>query len=139
MHRLLLLFSILASVPLPAAPTWLAGTATANITPTEPMWLAGYASRTKPAEGKSMDLWIKILALEDAEGHRAIIMTSDTLGIPQGIYQHTCAALKEKYHLEPHQILLSASHTHCGPVLSNSLYDAYPLDDHQRELINAYS
>ena len=34
---------------------------------------------------------------------------------------------------------MSASHTHCGPVLSNALYDAYPLDDHQRELINQYS
>jgi hypothetical protein len=139
-RALLLALTLLAPLSLPAASTnWLAGTATANITPTEPMWLAGYASRTKPAEGKVTDLWLKMLALEDAEGHRAIIMTSDTLGIPQGIYQHTCAALKEKFHLEPHQILLSASHTHCGPVLSNALYDAYPLDDHQRELINAYS
>jgi hypothetical protein len=86
-----------------------------------------------------MDLWIKILALEDADGHRAIIMTSDTLGIPQGIYQRTCSALKEKLDLEPHQILLSASHTHCGPALKNSLYDAYPLDAHQDELINSYS
>src|SRR6476660_7466620 len=78
---------------LPAASTWLAGTAKANITPTESMWLAGYASRTKPAEGKSTDLWIKVLALEDGRGSRGVIMTSDTLGIPQGIYQHTLSAL----------------------------------------------
>jgi len=139
-RNLLLLLSLLMSpLSLPAASTWLAGVATANITPPEPLWLAGFASRTNAAEGKFMDLWIKILALEDTQGHRAIIMTSDTLGIPQGIYQHTCAALKEKFHLEPHQILLTASHTHCGPVLRNSLYDAYPLDDHQIELINKYS
>jgi hypothetical protein len=66
-------------------------------------------------------------------------MTSDTLGIPESIYQHTCAALKEQFGLEQHQILLSASHTHCGPVLRNALYDAYPLDDLQRELIEKYS
>src|SRR5215468_815237 len=101
-HLSLILIALFISpLSLPAAATWLAGTAKANITPTEPMWLAGYASRTKPAEGKATDLWIKILALEDANGHRAVIMTSDTLGIPQGIYQHTCAALKKKFDLEP--------------------------------------
>ena len=88
--------------------------------------MAGFASRTKPADGKEMDLWIKVLALEDARGHRAIILTSDLLGFPQSIYQHTCAALKEKFALEPDQILLSASHTHCGPVLRGALYDIYP-------------
>ena len=69
--------------------------------------MAGYGSRTKPAEGKEMDLWIKVLALEDARGHRAIILSGDLLGFPQSIYQHTCAALKEKFALEPDQILLS--------------------------------
>jgi hypothetical protein len=139
MCRLLLLAFLSSPLFVRAADTWLAGTAKANITPTESMWLAGYASRTRPAEGKSTDLWIKVLALEDGTGRRGVIMTSDTLGIPQGIYQHTCAALKTKYRLEPHQIILSASHTHCGPVLSNALYDAYPLDDYQRDLINNYS
>jgi hypothetical protein len=119
--------------------TWKAGVARANITPTNRLWLGGYASRTNAAIGKAMDLWTKVLALEDATGHRAVIMTSDTLGIPQSIYEHTCAALKEKFALEPQQILLSASHTHCGPVLRNALYDAYPLDDQQRELIEQYS
>jgi len=118
---------------------WKAGFAKANITPEEPLWLAGYASRTNPAVGKVMDLWIKVLALEDSSGHRAVILTSDTLGIPQSIYQHTTAALKEKFGLEPADILLTASHTHCGPVLRGALYDAYPLDDHQRELIESYS
>jgi hypothetical protein len=118
---------------------WKAGVARANITPTQPLWLAGYASRDQPADGKVMELWLKVLALEDGGGHRAIILTSDTLGIPQSIYQHTCAALKEKYNLNPHQIMLSASHTHCGPVLRGALYDMYPLDDKQRELIEKYS
>mgnify|MGYP001473367429 CR=1 FL=1 len=37
------------------------------------------------------------LALEDATGHRAVILTSDLLGMPQSIYRNTCAALKAKY------------------------------------------
>ena len=109
------------------------------ITPAEPLWLAGYASRDKPADGKVMELWLKVLALEDAHGHWALILTSDTLGIPQGIYQHVCRVLKEKFGLEPAQVLLTASHTHCGPVLQGALSDIYPLDAKQRALIEAYS
>ena len=118
---------------------WKAGTARAVITPTEPLWMAGYAARTNPASGKVMELWIKVLALEDAHSHRAIILTSDLLGFPQSIYQHTCAALKEKFALAPDQILLSASHTHSGPVLRGALLDIYPLDQNQVAMIEKYS
>jgi hypothetical protein len=79
------------------------------------------------------------LALEDAEKHRAIILTSDTLGIPHSIYTNVCVGLKRRYGLKPEQILLSASHTHCGPVLRGALYDAYPLDEKQHALIETYS
>ena len=118
---------------------WRAGTARVIITPTETMWMAGFAARTNPATGKLTDLWAKALALEDSSGHRAVIVTSDLLGIPQNIYQHVCTAVGEKFHLQPDQIILSASHTHCGPVLRNALYDIYPLDEAQRELIEQYS
>jgi hypothetical protein len=118
---------------------WKAGVAKTDITPSEPLWMAGYASREKPAEGKLMSLWIKVLALEDAEGHRGVILTSDTLGIPQSIYRNVSSALQEKLGLKPEQIILSASHTHCGPVLRGALCDAYPLDENQRVLIEKYS
>jgi len=101
--------------------------------------MAGYALRDKPAEGKFMSLWIKALALEDGEGHRGVILTSDTLGIPQSIYRNVSAMLQAKFALKPEQVILSASHTHCGPVLRSALYDAYPLDENQRALIEKYS
>lgn len=118
---------------------WKAGVAKIDVTPSEGLWMAGYASRDKPAEGKLMSLWVKVLALEDAEGHRAIILTSDTLGIPQSIYQNVSGALGQKFGLKREDIVLSASHTHCGPVLRGALYDAYPLDNKQRALIEKYS
>jgi neutral ceramidase len=127
------------ALPTVAEDTWKAGLAKENITPENGLWLAGYATRTKPADGKLMELWAKALALEDAAGHKAIIVTTDTLGIPQSIYLHTLASVKEKFGLDPQQVILSASHTHCGPVLRNALYDAYPLDEQQRELIEKYS
>jgi hypothetical protein len=136
----LLLACLLGGLHALAAETlWKAGIARTVITPTEPLWLAGYGSRTNSANGKVMDLWVKVLALEDAHGHRAIILASDLLGIPQPMYQHLCAALKERFALEPDHVLLMASHTHCGPVLHGALTDMYPLDEHQHSLIDAYS
>ena len=35
--------------------------------------------------------------------------------------------------------MLTSSHTHCGPVLSDALYDIYPLDEKRRARIEAYS
>ena len=134
------LASCFTVLPLGAAEAfWKAGVAKALITPTQPVWLAGYGGRDKPAEGKVTELWIKVLALEDASGHRALILTSDTLGLPQSIYRSVGAALKQKFGLAPEQIILSASHTHCGPVLRGALYDIYPLDEKQRSLIEEYS
>lgn len=136
---LLLAGWLAGSLPAVGQGSWKAGTARANITPEQPLWMAGYASRTRPAEGKEMDLWIKVLALEDARGHRAIVLSGDLLGFPQAMYQRTCAALKERFALEPDQVLLAVSHTHCSPVLRGALYDIYPLDQAQMELIGKYS
>ena len=118
---------------------WKAGIARTIITPEEPTLLAGYAGREKPAEGKIMELWAKALALEDAQGHRAVFITTDLLGIPRGIHEQVARAVKSRFQLEPSQIILSASHTHCGPVLSNALYDIYPLNDQTRGAIERYS
>jgi hypothetical protein len=62
---------------------WKAGLARANITPRQRMWLAGYGGRDHPAEAKLHDLWIKELALEDARGHRVVLLTSDLCGMPK--------------------------------------------------------
>lgn len=122
-----------------AAAEWKAGVAVTEITPVNPQWMAGYGGRDRPADGKLHPLFIKILALEDAKGRRAIVMSSDLLGIPQTIYDSTCAALKQQFGLERAQIMLHASHSHCTPVLRGALYDAYPLPDSQRPVIDRYS
>ena len=122
-----------------AEPTWRAGVAKANITPEKPLWLAGYADRTNVSNGKVMDLWIKVLALEDEHKNRGVFLTSDTLGIPAQISQHLLAAFKARYQLRPDQVILSASHTHCGPVLSGAMMDMYPLSSEQSKDIDIYT
>lgn len=121
------------------APAWKAGVARSIITPDEPLWLAGYAARQRPAEGKMHDLWLKALALEATDGRRAVLMTADVLGFPRASAERICAELRERHGLGRDQIMLTASHTHSGPVLESALYDIYPLDDAQREAISRYT
>lgn len=132
-------FGISAEASAPSDFSWKAGTARAVITPTKNLWMAGYGSRTAPAEGKLHDLWIRVLALEDVTGNRGIILASDTLGFPKSIYEQICETLKTQYGLDRSQIMLHASHTHCGPVLKGALHDVYPVNDEQIKDINEYS
>jgi neutral ceramidase len=118
---------------------WKAGVARAVITPEKPMWLAGYGHRSHPAEGKIHDLWIKVLALEDPEGRRAVVLTSDLLNFPKAMHESICGKLREKHGLDRAQVMLTVSHTHSGPVLRESLYPCYPLDGAQLALIEEYS
>lgn len=118
---------------------WSAGVARANITPTEPMLMAGFAKRTGPAEGKETDLWLKAFALQDGAGNRAVIVTTDLLAIRAPLYRSCAPRLRAKFGLEPQQILLTASHTHCGPLLPTRPESLAALDDTQRKRVEAYN
>jgi len=133
------LIVLFASAVSAAEPGWMAGTAKAVITPEKSLWMAGYGNRDRPADGKLHDLWIRVLAIEDAGGYRGVVLSSDTLGIPKSIYDNTCAALRETLGLDRSQIMLHSSHTHCGPVLRRALNDVYPLDEQQLQWIEEYS
>ena len=118
---------------------WKAGLAKANITPKEPMWLAGYGGRTRPSEGTLHDIWIKALALEDAEGYRVVLVTSDLCGMPKWMYDSICRQLDENHGLKHEQIRLTNSHNHCAPAIRDELEDYYPLDEEQRRRVYEYS
>lgn len=118
---------------------WKAGVARAVITPQEPMWMAGYGSRDRPAEGTLHELWAKALVLENGAGRRAVLVTTDLLGLPKNISDRVCARLKDELGLQRSDVMLTSSHTHCGPVLREALYDIYPLDDTEREKVERYS
>ncbi len=96
---------------------WQVGMASAVITPEQPMWLTGYADRSKPSQGKIHDLHAKALAIQDENGSRLIIITTDLLGIPRSLRKRVETAADQRFQLRPEELLLSASHTHCGPEI----------------------
>lgn len=120
-------------------PAYKAGVAVKVITPNEPMWMAGYAARNKPAEGKTHDLHAKALCLEDSTGTRLILVTTDLIGIPRTLGEHVAAEVEKKYGIKRDQLILSASHTHCGPVIRENLIDMYPLNKDEAAKVEAYT
>ena len=145
MHRRQLLILVIVAILSWRQPVWAeqaawkVGTAKACITPDKPLWMSGYSARKGPAEGTAHDLWVKALALEAADGHKAVLVAADLLGIPRAMYDKICEDLEEKCGLDRSQILLNCSHSHCTPVLADALFDIYPLDDNQRAMIEEYS
>lgn len=104
-----------AQTPVPA--TWKAGTATAVITPKTNMWMAGYASRTAPSEGADTDLFAKALVLEDPRGARVALVSLDLVSVPRSVRLAVAAQVEKQFALPPSNLVLNASHTHCGPEL----------------------
>jgi hypothetical protein len=116
-----------------------AGVAVKVITPPELMWMAGYASRTKPAEGKVHELYAKALALEDAAGSKLVLVTTDLIGLPRSLAEKVAAEVQQKTGLARERLMLSSSHTHCGPVLRDNLIDMYALSPDEAKKVEAYS
>ena len=101
-----------------------AGVASLSITPDRPVWMAGFGSRDQQSEGKYQDLFVKALALEDGEGGRAVVVTADFIGYVRSLTDPVLQQVEERYGLKPPQVVLNASHTHCGPVIEE--WDLYP-------------
>ena len=120
------------------APVWKAGVARAVITPEKGVWLAGYGSKRAP-DGKLHDLWMKALALEDAAGHRVVLVTSDFQGVPKMMSDRVFAQLQRQFQLEREQVMVTFSHNHCGPRLGDDLVDYYPIEAEQVELVAEYT
>jgi hypothetical protein len=118
---------------------WKAGTARVAITPRESMWMAGYGARNKPSEGAVHDLWAKALVLEDPTGRKAALVTLDICGIGRELSLQIRNTLETRLGLARDRVVLSCSHTHSGPVVGSNLITMYPLDDVQRQKVEAYS
>lgn len=129
-------------VPCPgaaAAAEWKAGVGRAVITPATPMWMSGYASRDRPAEGKLHDLWAKALALEDASGRRAVLVTLDLCGIDRLFSARVRDRLQSEHGLGRESVALNCSHTHSGPVVGHNLRVMYFLNDEQQRFVDDYT
>jgi neutral ceramidase len=102
------------------AASWKCGVASVAITPEEPIHLLGYAGRDSPFDSVVQDIYAKALAIEDAEGHRGVVVTCDLVGLQDAFSGPVCQRLQEGAGLERRQLILNSSHNHTGPLVSLS-------------------
>ncbi|QOY84907.1 neutral/alkaline non-lysosomal ceramidase N-terminal domain-containing protein [Paludibaculum fermentans] len=139
MKPTLFLIALISTSPyLYAASGTKAGVAKVEITPSGPIWMAGYAARTKPSEGAT-PIWAKALALQDAKGTTAVIVTTDLIGLPKSITDVVSAKVIEQYKLERSQIVFNSSHTHTGPVVRNNLSVMGAQEPAQKRVVEEYA
>ncbi len=135
---LLTLVALIPTYALAAKPRCKAGVASVAITPTEPIWMAGYASRNKPAVGKEMDLFAKAVALEDPAGTVLVIVGTDLVGLPRSLSEPVAREVSKRTGLPRERLMLTSSHTHCGPVVRDNLMDMYDMPADMRPKVAAY-
>jgi neutral ceramidase len=112
----------LLAVPMgavPAAePDWKVGLAEVKITPDRPVPMAGYASRNKLSEAVEADLYARAMVLEDRDGHRAAIVTTDLIGFPAAVADPVREHIEQRTGLRREHVLVNSSHTHSGPQVT---------------------
>lgn len=101
-----------------AAGEWWAGFAAVKITPQKPVPLAGYAARVKPFTSVDQDIEAKALALKDAQGNRAVLVTVDLCIVPRDVGEQVRKRIAEAGHLDPAAVLLNVAHSHSAPAVA---------------------
>jgi hypothetical protein len=112
------LFALFPAGASAAEPDWKVGLARVKVTPEQPVLMSGYAARTKPFEKVATDLYVKALVLEDNQGHRGALVTSDLIGFPAAVAEPICERIQNSTGLARADILLNSSHNHTGPQVS---------------------
>jgi hypothetical protein len=122
-------------------PALRAGLASVSITPGVPVWLYGYADkrRFRPFEGVLDDIHAKALAVEGADGEKAVLITADLCVLRQDEEVQLSRQIMARTGLTRRQILLNWSHTHSGPAIGASDVNRYPIGEEDLRRTKAYT
>lgn len=116
---------------------WKAAAGSVAITPDKSMWMAGYAARKRPSEGAIHDLFAKTLILEDEQGSRLVMVTTDLIGITPEFRAGLEDAVA-RLGIPAESLLINASHTHCGPELRGDRLERFGIDGSYAALSHQY-
>lgn len=93
------------------------GVARTDITPTGPVWLAGYANRDARSDGHYAPLVAGAVYLA-GDVDAALLLTADHIGYSPPADATFRRAVADATGLLPRQVILTATHTHCGPFFT---------------------
>ena len=101
--------------------------------------MAGYSARKTQSEGASSRLYAKALALDDGSGRKAVLVTTDLLGLTGSVAGRIATEAHRRYGIPRDRLMLNSSHTHSGPVIDDMLAVAYDLTPQQWRDIDEYT
>jgi hypothetical protein len=115
----------------------LAGVCAKNIDPESfPVWVSGGIVASK-SERVVDSLFARSLVIEQERpgtGHEAIaVCVVDSLGVPGWIVEQAKALVAEEIPLAPHQVLISATHSHSAPALMGA-HGTPAQDDYAKKM-----
>lgn len=90
------------------------GIASIDITPQQPVWLTGYGNRDHRSEGVYQSLIAGAISIA-GDADEVLILTADLIGYDLAYAAAAKNRIAESTGLLPHQIVLTATHTHCAP------------------------
>ena len=91
------------------------GAASVVITPAVGAPMAGYYS-ARAAEGVDDDLYAKALVIEQ-DGAKVAMVVCDLISMPRPVTDEARQLVQQSLGLPPERVMISATHTHTGPVL----------------------
>ena len=92
------------------------GIATADITPEGPVWMAGFAARKKPSEGVYKRISAQCVVLDNGVTRLGFVAVDLCKIYPPQLGDLRSAA--GRVGIGPQQVMINASHSHAGPLLS---------------------
>ena len=113
------------------------GVASVDVTPSFPVRLNGFGGRRQESEGVRQPLWAKAIAVGTTDEDTVVIITVDTLGIPDDMTERLAAKLKSKG-IDRSRLAICASHTHSGPMIrncANTLFGEPISDEHWQHIL----
>lgn len=118
------------------------GLSQTDITPTQPVWLAGFASRNHSPRypqllHQKIPLTARALAIHTANMN-LVLVTLDIIALPRILSSQIYKSAFEKFGLTTATLRICVTHTHSGPVISDSLQPLSPTDQTNAGLIQAY-
>ncbi|MFN9719823.1 MAG: neutral/alkaline non-lysosomal ceramidase N-terminal domain-containing protein, partial [Planctomycetota bacterium] len=114
------------------------GIASVDITPDYPVRLNGFGMRRQPSEGVRQHLYARAMAIGTGDENTAVILTVDTLGIPDDLTERLALKLSVRG-IRREQLAICASHTHSGPMIrncANTLFGEPIPDDHWKAIVS---
>jgi len=122
-----------------ASPSWQAGSAKADITPTESVPLAGYGGKTRMSQRVEHPIWLKALALKDDSGATSVLVSADLVGLSDKMIAVITKNAAEKHRIPRERLILNTSHNHSCPVTEDVLWLYYEFTHEEAAAKDRYT